>query len=80
MPAVRAWAADAVLAKEYRYPFRGYYSGDVPLSWRENERVILKVFGWPLAYTSKSRLETLLVYVAEDKTLVVRLRAGARDL
>ena len=79
-PAVRAWAADAVLANAYQYPFRGYYNGDVPLSWRESEAVILKVFGWPLAYTSKSRLETLLVYVAEDKTLVVRVQAGLSEL
>lgn len=80
LPTVRSWAGDAVLANEYRFPFRGYYNGEVPISWRENEQVILKVFGWPLAYTSKSKLETLLVYVSKDKTLVVRVQRGAEAL
>jgi hypothetical protein len=75
-PMATAWASDAQLGRAYRFRLLCSWDGVPPATWLKDEATILQVFGWPMAYHSASKRETLLVYVRPDKTLAVRLSTG----
>jgi hypothetical protein len=70
-PIVKAWAADAELARDYVGMPR-FSSGAPDPAWVKDEAAILAKFGWPLAYRSRARREALNFHVDAQRTLVVR--------
>lgn len=83
-PIVRAWAADAALETSYMTsPMAGPgvdpYPNPTPgPEAYATEAGILKLVGWPLVYTSASRLEVMYVY--GESGVMLRLRWHPKDL